>query len=200
MKRFRRWMLDALAAISVLLFIAIALAWAMSYTHSLYFGVGNVAGIDVSRGEVWLQHTKEYMGTWRYQVPPPVTIIMAGSPRYDPPSHRVRFGMGAPMNYGQGFVASKFSLIKSSTGLEMLARRHGTLVPGLFLESYGVRCPVWSLFVLTAILPSLRFIAIRRRREEHRIRNGLCHHCGYDLRATPKRCPECGTIPPVGVK
>jgi len=50
--------------------------------------------------------------------------------------------------------------------------------------------PAWAPLFVTAALPAL-WLHRRRRRTRRRARN-LCPACGYDLRATPDRCPECG--------
>ncbi len=44
-------------------------------------------------------------------------------------------------------------------------------------------------------LPLVSNILAQRRlqRQIFRRQHGLCVRCGYDLRATPERCPECGT-------
>jgi hypothetical protein len=50
--------------------------------------------------------------------------------------------------------------------------------------------PYWLAAILTAAAPAFSIAArVRRRR---RIEAGQCLSCGYDLRATPGRCPECG--------
>jgi hypothetical protein len=56
--------------------------------------------------------------------------------------------------------------------------------------------PYWAVVVPTAVPPLLFARRVHRQRLRlQRLRSGWCRRCGYDLRATPDRCPECGTIP-----
>jgi hypothetical protein len=53
----------------------------------------------------------------------------------------------------------------------------------------------WLLILVFALFPG--FLFWKRRRNRRRIRDGFCGNCGYDLRATPDRCPECGNEPKI---
>jgi hypothetical protein len=58
----------------------------------------------------------------------------------------------------------------------------------------SVCLPYWSLALVTAAEPFVYATrAVARSRRRRRIKAGQCAACGYDLRATPERCPECGT-------
>jgi hypothetical protein len=56
-------------------------------------------------------------------------------------------------------------------------------------NSHAIGMPLW----LCAIL--FGYLGVRARRRARKPEPGFCHVCGYDLRATPDRCPECGAVP-----
>ena len=57
----------------------------------------------------------------------------------------------------------------------------------------SVSIPHWPLVLCLAPLPLLWLNStFRLRRQRLRQHRRLCLSCGYDLRANPDRCPECG--------
>jgi hypothetical protein len=61
------------------------------------------------------------------------------------------------------------------------------------IRAFHLVVPHWMIASGFAVLPGLWLVAERRRRRvRRRVAEGLCAACGYDLRATPGVCPECG--------
>jgi len=52
--------------------------------------------------------------------------------------------------------------------------------------------PMWFVVLVGTLAPGIWVSRYRRARA-----NGACPTCGYALRATPERCPECGAVPAV---
>ena len=72
---------------------------------------------------------------------------------------------------------------KPTDGFRLFSRRFVLVIP-----------PWWSLPLLTAP-PLLAWWAWRRSARRRFRREGRCVGCGYDLRASPAHCPECGLVP-----
>jgi hypothetical protein len=65
-------------------------------------------------------------------------------------------------------------------------------LPPIPYDGWKLILPLWSILVVSLVLPV--GCLGRYRRAATRRRRGRCPACGYDCRATPDRCPECGTI------
>ncbi len=63
-------------------------------------------------------------------------------------------------------------------------------LPYVFQLSYK-SVPIWLLFTPTAI--AILWYVAQLGRKSRKQKHGLCPNCGYDLRASPNLCPECGT-------
>ena len=91
-----------------------------------------------------------------------------------------------------------------ATGSQLVLSGNVFTSPALVMEPSAfqvVVVPYWALVLLSALLPLYvmsRLPGVLRRRR--RLKRRLCVECGYDLRASKDRCPECGAVilPPVG--
>jgi hypothetical protein len=57
-------------------------------------------------------------------------------------------------------------------------------------RAHYLLAPLWALWT-TASLPVL-FVLVKAAKRTWRSRSNLCVNCGYDLRGSSEKCPECG--------
>jgi len=94
---------------------------------------------------------------------------------------------------GSGFD-SRMDLVKQNKGLWSI----GPLMKFAFFCArpdykypyVEILLPWWFVFAASAALPAIRIRRWIIRR--HQYAEGHCIKCGYDLRFSPDRCPECG--------
>jgi hypothetical protein len=100
-------------------------------------------------------------------------------------------------NDQQPHKASGWSRIRESrwnpparSRLYLMATWRGSPFDTMWLSSISLPYP---LIVLAMTVPWMIHYYRRTKRNRQKALN-LCRQCGYDLRASPSRCPECGTI------
>lgn len=68
--------------------------------------------------------------------------------------------------------------------------------PATFVTYHELSVPYSLPVAICGIIlfwPVVR-LAVNQRRQRARAASGFCPQCGYDLRASGRRCPECGTL------
>jgi hypothetical protein len=176
MKRLGRWLFNFMAAVSLVLGVVTAGLWTWSLfelSHVEYHNRdsrnGVITGWVVSckAGMLVIAHTRDELPLTRDGA----TWLWYTEPVSDDLSLRDRLGLRLPESQFVDFPS------------------HGKP----FTHIRTVWVPSWLLLLICAPTPLVWWI--RRARTRRRRAEGCCQKCGYDLRATPDRCPECGTVP-----
>ena len=91
--------------------------------------------------------------------------------------------VGASLWRGARFASAHWSSLSLYYGLGVAA-----IVPAAAGLDDALLIIVWMLAG-----PFVAIVFVSRLARIPRFAPGLCQECGYDLRASRKRCPECGT-------
>ena len=179
MRRFGRWVFNGLTALSLVLCVATVALWGLSYVHGNISGIPGVRyvrvrpsgfrGVAVSRGFV-------EFGVGVFE--PRVRGATEKRDARDILIWRPGYGIGWD-HYETNAWISEFGPIPH------WIEHRGLIISLAWPLMLGVL--LGMPFVISVVLRFLRRL-LRRRVP------GVCTQCGYDLRATPDRCPECGTV------
>ena len=183
MRRLLRWTFNALAAASLLLCVATAGLWVRSNSAYDMFYAGRDEGSAFGR-QLGAPHYECIVASNRGTFG--ASLTWSERPE-DQPKPPWLFEIHHPN--------ATFAVLRP--GFAFSAHRGAYY--GSAYHTWTGAAPAWALVSAFAVLPAVfvfrQVRAGRRRRRESRL--GLCPVCGYDLRATPERCPECGAVPPV---
>lgn len=101
---------------------------------------------------------------------------------------------GANGLFCDGRVFPFGNIAKKATGFYRWRSQSG--VDDAVFAFSGVLLPAWLVAAIYAAAPVVMAVqSLRHRRIRQRAESGLCVNCGYDLRASAGRCPECGGVP-----
>jgi hypothetical protein len=188
MRRLGRHLSTFCSAVSLLLFVSVCVLWVRSYIGmDIFFSPTGYAvtpeyvrttgtSVSLSRGRIfWKRATQDY--------PTPYERAVREG-------HNLNDGFRHVFHKGSRFSPegwARFGLHAGSRTTVRPAARTDTLTE----SSVWLIVPLWLFAIVTATPAVAWFVKYRRRR--WRVLVGLCPTCGYDYRASPERCPECGT-------
>lgn len=176
----RRRLFTFFSALSLLLFVATCALWLRSYWVGEMVWWGRAPGRKVG--------LLSSMGQCAVYYDPPTSADV------EPPQwHYSNAGSWAGLKRRAAWYLADPGVRSHGPAFGFaLFRRRGTGPFASAPNAWEAFFPHGLVVVATSILPA-GWLYSRIRRRSRAVGAGLCPACGYDLRATPERCPECGT-------